>query len=56
VVEIKDNDPNPDSESNSEYTSKRKIIDVDPTAIVMTTTIQSKEPIDPEEGEYLFHS
>jgi hypothetical protein len=56
VAEIKDMEPNPDSESDSENTGKRKIIDADPTAIVATTAIQPKEPIDPEEGECLFHS
>jgi hypothetical protein len=56
VAEIKDKEPNPDSESDSENTGKRQIIDADPTAIVATTTIQPKEPTDPEEGEHLFHS
>jgi hypothetical protein len=35
---------------------KRQIIDADPIAIVVTTTIQPEEPTDPEEGEHLFHS
>jgi hypothetical protein len=56
VAEIKDKEPNPDSESDSENTGKRQIIDADPTAIVVTTTIQPEEPTDPEEGEHLFHS
>jgi hypothetical protein len=56
VAEIKDKEPNPDSESDSENTGKRQIIDADPTAIVATTTIQPEEPTDPEEGEHLFHS
>jgi hypothetical protein len=56
VVEIKDKEPNPDSESDSENTGRRQIIDADPTAIVTTTTIQPEEPTDPEEGEHLFHS
>jgi hypothetical protein len=56
VVEIKDKELNPDSESDSENTGKRQIIDADPTAIVATTTIQLEEPTDPEEGECLFHS
>jgi hypothetical protein len=47
---------NPDSESDSENTGKRQIIDADPTAIVATATIQPEEPTDPEEGEHLFHS
>jgi hypothetical protein len=39
-----------------ENTNRRQIIDADPTAIVMTATIQPEEPIDSEEGEHLFHS
>jgi hypothetical protein len=56
VVEIKDKEPNPDSESDSENIGKRQIIDTDPTAIVATAAIQPEEPMDPEEGEHLFHS
>jgi hypothetical protein len=56
VVEIKDKEPNPDLESDSENTGKGRIIDTDPTAIVATETIQPEEPTDPEEGECLFHS
>ena len=56
MAEIKDKKPNPDSESDSENNGKGQIIDVDPTAIVSTTTIQPAEPMDPEEGEHLFHS
>jgi hypothetical protein len=56
VAEIKDKEPNPDSESDSENTGKGQIIDADPTAIVATATIQPEEPTDPEEGEHLFHS
>jgi hypothetical protein len=56
VAEIKDKEPNPDSESDFENTGKGQIIDADPTAIVATATIQPEEPTDPEEGEHLFHS
>jgi hypothetical protein len=56
VVKVKDKESNPDSESDLENIENRKIIDVDPTAIVTTTTIQPEEPVDPEEGEHLFHS
>jgi hypothetical protein len=49
VVEIKENEPNPDSKNNG----RRQIIDANPTATVATATIQ---PVDPEEGEHLFHS
>ena len=56
LAEIKDKEPNPDSKYNFENNGKGQIIDVDPTAIVTTATIQPEEPIDPEEGEHLFHS
>jgi hypothetical protein len=56
VAEIKDKEPNPDSEFDSENTGKGQIIDADPTSIVATATIQPEEPTDPEEGEHLFHS
>jgi hypothetical protein len=56
VVEIKDNESNPDSESDSENTGKRQIINTHPTAIIATTKIQLEEPIYLEEGECLFHS
>jgi hypothetical protein len=56
VAKIKDKEPNPDSKFDSENTGKRQIIDADPIAIVATTAIQPEEPIDPEEGECLFHS
>jgi hypothetical protein len=52
VAKTKDKDPNP----NSKNTRRRQIIDAHPTTIVTTTKIQPKEPIDPEEGECLFHS
>jgi hypothetical protein len=55
VAEIKYKEPNTDSESDSENTGKRQIIDADPTAIVATAAIQPEEPTDPEEGEGLFH-
>jgi hypothetical protein len=56
VDEIRDKEPNTDSESDSKNTRKRQIIGADPTAIVMTATIQPEEPTDSEEGEHLFHS
>jgi hypothetical protein len=56
VAEIKDKESNPDSKSNYENTGKRQIIDIDPTTIVATATIQPEEPIDPKEGEWIFHS
>jgi hypothetical protein len=56
VVDIKDKDLNPDSESDSANSSKRQIIDADPTTILMTASIQLEEPMDPEKGKHLFHS
>jgi hypothetical protein len=56
VAEIKDKEPNPDSKFDSENTGKGQVIDADPTAIVVTATIQPEEPTNPEEGERLFHS
>jgi hypothetical protein len=56
VVEIKDKESNLHSKYDYENTGKGDIIDVDPTAIVMTATIQPEEPTDLEEGECLFHS
>jgi hypothetical protein len=44
VAEIKDKEPNPDSESDSKNTGKRQIIDADPIAIVTTIAIQPEEP------------
>jgi hypothetical protein len=56
VVEVKDKDPNLDSESDLENIENKQIIDADPTTTVATTIIQPEEPIDPKEGECLFHS
>jgi hypothetical protein len=56
VVVIKDKEPNIDSEYDSKNIGKGQIIDVDPTAIVVTATIEPEEPTDLEEGEHLFHS
>ena len=50
VAEIKDKEPNLDSESDSENNVKRHIIDADPIAIVATAAIQPEEPTDPEGG------
>jgi hypothetical protein len=56
VVEVKEKDPNPDSKFDLENIKNRQIIDADSTATVAIATIQLEEPIDPEEGEHLFHS
>ena len=56
MVEIKEKDLDPYSKSGSENIDRRQIIYAYPTAIVVTTTIQPEELVDPEEGESLFHS
>jgi hypothetical protein len=56
VVEIKEKQSNPNSESDLENNGRRQIIDTDLTATVVTATIQPEEPTDPGVGERLFHS
>jgi hypothetical protein len=56
VVELKETNLIPNSDSDSYNNKMRHIIDVEPTATVATVTIQPKEPEDPEKGEHLFHS
>jgi hypothetical protein len=56
MAEVKGTNPNTDSESDPKNIENKNIINADPTATVVTTTIQPEEPIDPEEGECLFHS
>jgi hypothetical protein len=56
VDKLKDKETNPDSKSDPENIENRQIIDTYPTAIFVIATIQPKEPIDPKEGECLFHS
>jgi hypothetical protein len=56
VAEVKafESDAVFDSESKPER--GRRIIDVEPSATVVTTKIHPDEPDEPEEGERLFHS
>jgi hypothetical protein len=56
VAEINDKERNPNSESHPENNEKRHIIHTNPISIVATTTIQPENPVDPEEGECIFHS
>ena len=56
VAEIKDKDPNTNLESDPENIENKQIINADPNSTVTTTTIQSEEPTDHEEGQRLFHS
>jgi hypothetical protein len=56
VVELKETESSPNQTLIQKIIKGDKIIDAEPTATVMTTTIQPEEPEDPEEGECLFHS
>ena len=47
---------NSESEPSKVNEKGKKIIDVEPNAIVPTTKIEKEEPEDPEEEEHLFHS
>ena len=42
VSKVKDKESNPDSKSDLENIENRQIIDVDPTATIVTTTIKQK--------------
>jgi hypothetical protein len=54
VAKLKDKEPNPDLDPDSEDNKRRHIIDAGPTATVTIAAIQPEE--DPEEWEQLFHS
>jgi hypothetical protein len=56
VVEVNDKESNPYLEYDPENIENINMTDVDPTSTVVTAKIQQEEPIDPEEGECLFHS
>jgi hypothetical protein len=56
VAEVKDNELNPNSEYDPENIENKQIINVDPIVTVVTAIIQLEEPVDPKEGEHLFHS
>jgi hypothetical protein len=56
VVELKASKSVVGSHSESEPEKERQIIDMEPSATIATTKIQSDEPDEPEEGERLFHS
>ena len=56
VDALKEIEPCPESDYDSENNIRIKIIDAKPTTTVTTTTIKLEEPEDPKEGEHLFHS
>jgi hypothetical protein len=56
VAEVKEKDPNPYSESNSENNQRRQIINAYPTSTITTTRIQPEKSTYPKEGKCLFHS
>ena len=45
-----------DSNSKSNPEGHNRIIDAEPSAMVVTTKVRPSEPEEPEEGERLFHS
>jgi hypothetical protein len=56
VAEVKEKEKNPDSKSNLGNMENRQIIDGYPISNVATIQIQTKELVDPKEGECLFYS
>ena len=56
VAEVKASESYVGSDFDSELERGIWIIDVEPSSIVATTTLQSGEPDEPKEGEHLFHS
>jgi hypothetical protein len=54
VAEIKDKELNPDLESDSKNTGKRRIIDADPTAIVATQQFNQKNQQIQKRGSTFF--
>jgi hypothetical protein len=56
VVELKEKESEPDLDFDSKHNKGKQIIDAEPTATIMATTIQPEEPEELEEGEHLFHS
>jgi hypothetical protein len=56
VAEVKASESDADSDSESKLERGRRIIDMEPSAIVVTTKLQPGELDEPEEGENLFHS
>jgi hypothetical protein len=56
VVEVKSSESEEDYDFESNPKSGKHIIDVEPSSIIATTKVQLREPEEPEEGEFLFHS
>jgi hypothetical protein len=56
VDEVKSSESDADSDSEPQPERGRWIIDVKPSATIVTTKLQPSEPDEPEEGECLFHS
>jgi hypothetical protein len=56
VVEMKESEFEADSDFESNEKGGKRIIDVEPRAIVTTTKVQPSELEELEEGECLFHS
>jgi hypothetical protein len=56
VLNLKETEPSPNLDFDSENIKRRQIIYFEPTATIRTKTIQKEKPEDIEQGEHLFHS
>jgi hypothetical protein len=56
VVELKEKESEPNSDFDSKHKKGKQIIDAEPTATIVATTIKPEEPEELEEEECLYHS
>jgi hypothetical protein len=56
VIKLKDSELEVDYDSESNPEEGKWIIDVEPSATIVTTKVHPSEPEEQEEGERLFHS
>jgi hypothetical protein len=56
MVELKASKSEVDFDSELNLEGGKRIINVEPSAMVTTTKVRSSEPEEPEEGDCLFHS
>jgi hypothetical protein len=56
MVELKASELEVDYDSKSNIERGKQIIDVEPNATIATTKVRPSEPLEPKEGEHLFHS
>jgi hypothetical protein len=56
VVELRTSESKVDYDSESNPKGGKRIIDIEPSAMVATTKVRPSEPEESEEGERLFHT